>query len=674
MPAQDVIKSYLISLGYQVDSTAYNKFLESLKRTEATVVKHSGVIGGAFVKAGIAYATAIGTIATTTGMLVKSIAETDLGYQKTALSLHMAKDAAKQYSIALKVLDQPPEMIAWMPELRKQYMALRQDAVQMELPKEFEKNAKQVRSLIFEFTRLKQESIYSLQWIGFSIMKHLAGPLDRAKFTFKEFNNHLIQNLPQIGSHIGTVIFGIGKIFYNLGRSIKTIGSSAMALWDALTPSSKFLIGMGSLAIIFSKVGPFGKIIILLGIATLAADQFWGALEGKKTELPTNYILIFASAIDFLAEVMCRAMAVAAGFWTMLTLRKDQVAQFFSEVSLGMKKFTKWGMEKSGVSGKELEEQEKSIAETEETIKERKGKMQLRRNIFENYVTMSTHEHWVKEGWMANLVEKYPHFLDTDKMREEAAKDVGAQKDAFNYYSENLEKFLTQFSEMTGTAFPDMFDSDEDKSIKQKSSGSSKTTYDDLIKAASEKFGVDKNLIKAMMIAESGLNKKAISPKGAIGLMQVMPQTAIELGYSPEQMFDPEHSIMAGTKYMANALKQMKGDIPLALAYYNAGPGNVRNYGGVPPFRETQKYIENVMGHYDRLRAAGPVVNGGVNIRFDVTVQNSDELPEKINDNLYKGIMNNEILGLLLGGITSDNYATPFTPPEDYFAHDTVGG
>lgn len=119
--------------------------------------------------------------------------------------------------------------------------------------------------------------------------------------------------------------------------------------------------------------------------------------------------------------------------------------------------------------------------------------------------------------------------------------------------------------------------------------------YDDLIARASEKYGVDPTFIKAIICKESKFNPKAGSGAGAKGLMQMMPATAKALGVKDRT--NPEQNVMAGTKYMAQLLKQYDGDETLALAAYNAGPGNVRKYGGVPPFKETQDYIPKVLAY-----------------------------------------------------------------------------
>lgn len=123
--------------------------------------------------------------------------------------------------------------------------------------------------------------------------------------------------------------------------------------------------------------------------------------------------------------------------------------------------------------------------------------------------------------------------------------------------------------------------------------------YDDLIEKASKLFDLDSELIRAVIQTESAFNPTAESPVGAQGLMQLMPALQKDMGV--DDPFDPEQNIMAGARYLKQLLKSHHGDIPLTLASYNAGPGNVRKYGGVPPFKETRNYVKKITGMLDDL-------------------------------------------------------------------------
>jgi len=117
------------------------------------------------------------------------------------------------------------------------------------------------------------------------------------------------------------------------------------------------------------------------------------------------------------------------------------------------------------------------------------------------------------------------------------------------------------------------------------------------VKKASTMFKVPEKLILSVIKAESNFNTNAISSKGAMGLMQLMPQTAQSLGVT--NAFDPIQNIMAGTKYLSNLIQNLQS-VPLALAAYNAGLGNVKKFGGIPPFKETIQYIQKVISYYEK--------------------------------------------------------------------------
>lgn len=130
------------------------------------------------------------------------------------------------------------------------------------------------------------------------------------------------------------------------------------------------------------------------------------------------------------------------------------------------------------------------------------------------------------------------------------------------------------------------------------SNSSGNADIDALIEQYSAKNGLDSAFVKAVIKQESGFQPKVTSHCGAMGLMQLMPATANSLGVT--DAYDPEQNIAGGTKYLKGLLDRFGGDKSLALAAYNAGPNAVAKYNGIPPYKETQNYVKNIMSMYQK--------------------------------------------------------------------------
>lgn len=146
-----------------------------------------------------------------------------------------------------------------------------------------------------------------------------------------------------------------------------------------------------------------------------------------------------------------------------------------------------------------------------------------------------------------------------------------------NNETSTIEQYMTDFTRKTDVA--NFFAGAE--------------TYQAEITAAAKKYNLPEKLITSVIKQESNFNASATSAAGASGLMQLMPVTARYLGVSDR--FDPAQNIMGGAKYLRQMLDQFDNNVETALAAYNAGPGNVKKYGGIPPFQETQNYVKKIM-------------------------------------------------------------------------------
>ena len=182
-----------------------------------------------------------------------------------------------------------------------------------------------------------------------------------------------------------------------------------------------------------------------------------------------------------------------------------------------------------------------------------------------------------------------------------AAIENGAR---FSHTDEqDLEQVRRDFSfdhvSLADSAAPALLDLVAKKTDLAKLQKKFKTRYDAYIERTAKSHEVSPALVKALIQVESNFNPKAVSDVGAVGLMQVMPSTARHLGITNPQ--EPEANILAGVKYLKTLLEMFEDDEALALAAYNSGPGNVRRFGGVPPYVQTKVFVTRVMNYYRSL-------------------------------------------------------------------------
>ena len=172
--------------------------------------------------------------------------------------------------------------------------------------------------------------------------------------------------------------------------------------------------------------------------------------------------------------------------------------------------------------------------------------------------------------------------------RKEKRKDVLITRTEVNSTTRKVDT-------VTPHSTPDTLDRSANVVVSLRLGKKSKPFHPIIVKAAS-RYEVDPDLIKAVIMAESGYNPQAISSQGAKGLMQLMPKTAEALGV--EDTFNPEHNVNGGVKYLKQLLEEFDHDIKLALAAYNAGSSKVRRHRGIPPIKATRYYVKKVFEYY----------------------------------------------------------------------------
>lgn len=168
---------------------------------------------------------------------------------------------------------------------------------------------------------------------------------------------------------------------------------------------------------------------------------------------------------------------------------------------------------------------------------------------------------------------------------------AGILQEKLSEIQSQLPAFVRLVNDTPSSGFDSILDDELIQAAEDKAKANG--DYDRLIEAASKKYNINSNIIKAVIKAESGFNSAAVSRTGAMGLMQLMPGTAAALGV--KDAFDPRENIDGGVRYLKNMLAEFGGNLELALAAYNAGPNSVKKYGGIPPYEETQNYVRGIM-------------------------------------------------------------------------------
>lgn len=185
--------------------------------------------------------------------------------------------------------------------------------------------------------------------------------------------------------------------------------------------------------------------------------------------------------------------------------------------------------------------------------------------------------------------------------------------------SDNFEEVLNSVTNEKKVEETETKKTNEKKKTTEKKGSADLET---IFQKASKQYGVPVYLLKAVAKAESNFNANNVSKSGAMGIMQLMPETAEELGV--KNAFDPEENIMGGAKYLAEKLVEYSGNIDLALAAYNAGSGNVNKYGGIPPFEQTQNYVKKVNAYMEEYKQSSSTEK--------VAVEAKEDVADKINN------------------------------------------
>ena len=244
-----VIQSYLVSLGVQIDRPGFQQADATIRQTGATVERVTGSMGHSFAEmartitqASTLITSALTGVATAALGLMKSTASEDLAMQKYARSMMLGEDAAWRMKKATDALGESINDIALTPELLGRFTQLTADGSKMKVGGDFKQTMKDFRDLMFEFTRLKQEASYALNWVGYYLMKYLQKPLADIKEKFKTFNDMVIKGMSSWTEKVARAIYYVIEVGRHFLDFIIDLSKHVKGLWDSFPKGVKIAI------------------------------------------------------------------------------------------------------------------------------------------------------------------------------------------------------------------------------------------------------------------------------------------------------------------------------------------------------------------------------------------------------------------------------------------------
>lgn len=633
MSTGNVLKSYLVSIGVNFDQEKLkdiqnklknfaNKLKQVFQKPAETIKNFAGKISKAFTdinkqikafmqtlqkafSAVAGFSTAILSASVAVGKFMNTLAKQDLELDNFSRRMGVSKKTAREFKSAVDSLGASVEDIQFNPELLKQYKELVADGRKMAVAGDYDKAMANIRSLGFEFVRLKNEANYVFQWVGYYLTKYLSGPMKEAKKYFQGFNEWIIKNTPQISQKIAEVMARIADVFGSVFKFFGKIGTAFSQWWNG-QPSwiKNMMAGTGILAAIFlGAQNPLIAIgMVISGIFLLIEDyQKW--TEGKKTAFGKIWAAI-TKAVEACKPVVkkwnedcIKWMADVIANWE---LAKPQIQAFWNDFMGWCDTACKW-----------CGEQIQNLTSGFDEFFKKLGFFVDKYKWF-NYATKQWEVNWIKGAWEMSTgkfqadYDEYKLLEAKNKMANDSVQENVRKRNAKQTPQESFQEGMKASQALNNPKKPANYNEQQDK-------------YDHFINQAvyevnklAEKYPnkyakVDANTIKKIIAQESNFDEKAkgmvedpktgkLVPSGALGLMQLMPATAEELGV--KDRLNPLQNIRGGTKYFAHLLALYNGKIKNALYAYNGGMGNVDEFlkGTGKLAEQTLEYPSKVLG------------------------------------------------------------------------------
>lgn len=547
----DILKSYLVSLGFTVNEPEYRKMTDVLNKSAQQVEGFTKGMAQNFVRASTQIVGSLGAIAAATVGLMDQVSRADLKYQEFALRMHMTIPAAKEMKLVLDAMGESMENVAWIPEHRERYFTLLAQARQLEGSSGTGSEAfRAMRDLRFELTRLRLEATYMGQYLTLSLVKKLGETMGMAKMSFKEFNDYITNNMPQIADKIANKLVPVFTLLKSGWRVVKDIYGLFKQFWDSLGPGGQKLTIFAGILAAFFLGGPWLQAKMVIGGLILLIDDFYAYIDGRKSAKALAPVWKeFTAVMEYIRTGNFDESIQNVGT---LGLVLGDAARATHSLVKGVKDL--FGIGNSGAGNGIV-------------------------NIFQKLGDA------VRLLGDARIMVIRVILALVDALGQVLQGNLSAAKQRLQQLGSDVQSFAQGQADHSPGAT-----TTADIRWSLGASGTSKSDFDAYIKEASQMYGVPESLIRKVMQAESSGNPNAVSSSGAIGLMQLMPGTAAELGVNP---YDPRQNILGGTKYLAQ-MYALEGNWPNALRAYNGGPG--WRTSGAANTRENQEYAGRVLG------------------------------------------------------------------------------
>lgn len=315
----NIIQSYLISLGAKVDQQSFKAFQSTLDSSDRSVSTFASTVGSTLAKSVAGVAGLFASAGFAISQFTSSIVENDMQIKRYAQSLWITEDQARRLSRATDALGASFQEIALIPALRDQFNQLNADAFAIATPGDFSESMDFLRDVEFQFTRLSNVVSYTTDWIAYYLGKNVDGPLGQIRQQMSDLVDSFITNAPTWGRYVAQAMNSVLQVIQTITRVGSGLYDTIMQVWDAFPQGAKIVIGALTAISAFMLAGPVGQVTALLTGAILLIDDYFAYIDGRKSSRT-------------LAPVWERVQVVIGTISTMFDSAVEYVSEFLNSI------------------------------------------------------------------------------------------------------------------------------------------------------------------------------------------------------------------------------------------------------------------------------------------------------------------------------------------------------